>query len=348
MISPFHARNPSHARNPLGAGSFAARCRRGLAAAVLLGLAAAGWTSTAAAAETYPSRRVTIVVPFAAGGSADVYARVLAQYLQDDLGQPFTVEDRPGAGSLVGTESVKKSPADGYTLLVISNTHTVNETLFTKKNFKLEEDFAPVAPINSADLVLVTKPKLGIKTLPDLIKAAKAKPDSMTFASSGPGTPYHMAGELFKAMAGIKLLHVPYRGSSGARTDVLGGHVDMMFDAPTTMVEFVKSGEVVALATTGKQRSKDMPDLPTVAETVPGYEAVIWLGVVAPKGTPPDVIATLNKAITKIVQRKDIQESWKKQGAEPVIMTPAAFETFIAADVKKWADVVKLSGAKVE
>ena len=300
-----------------------------------------------ASAEIYPSRPVTIIVPFAAGGSADVYARLLAPHLQKELGQPFIVDDRPGAGSVIGTDYVKGSPADGYTLLLVSNTHTVNETLFTKKPFKLMADFVPVAPINSSDLVLVTKPTLGAKTVADLIKMAKDQPGGLTFASSGPGTPYHMAGELFKQMAGVNILHVPYKGSSAARIDVIGGQVDMMFDAPTTMEGFIKSGKVTALATTGTTKSAVLTTLPTVAETVTGFDAVIWLGLMAPKGTPDDVVNKLNAAVTKIVQQPDIQASWKAQGAEPVSMTPKQFSDFMNADVVKWAKVVQVSGAKV-
>jgi tripartite-type tricarboxylate transporter receptor subunit TctC len=196
--------------------------------------------------------------------------------------------------------------------------------------------------------VLVTRPKLGISSIADLIKVSKEKPGGVTFASSGPGTPYHMAGEMFKAMAGVNIVHVPYRGSSGARTDVLAGHVDMMFDAPTTMVQFVKSGEVQALATTGKTKSADMPDLPTVGDTVPGYEAVIWLGVMAPRGTPAAIIEKLNASISKIVRQPDIQASWKKQGAEPMVMSPAQFTDYMNADIKKWADVIRLSGVKLD
>ncbi|MGI4800883.1 MAG: tripartite tricarboxylate transporter substrate-binding protein, partial [Janthinobacterium lividum] len=198
------------------------------AALALVAAAAAGPLN---AAETYPDRPVTVIVPFAAGGSADVYARLLAPRLQAALGQSFIIDDRPGAGSLIGTEYVKNAPADGYTLLLISNTHTVNETLFAKKPFKLMTDFVPVAPINSSDLVLVTRPDLGVKTVAELIARAKAKPGDLSYASSGPGTPYHMAGELFKQMAGVDILHIPYKGSSPARVDVISGHVDMMFDA---------------------------------------------------------------------------------------------------------------------
>ncbi|HUY04180.1 MAG TPA: tripartite tricarboxylate transporter substrate binding protein [Rhodocyclaceae bacterium] len=309
-----------------------------------LALAAAG-----ASAQDYPTHPVKIIVPFAAGGPADIYARFIAHRLETTLKQPFVVEDHPGAGSIIGTDIVAKSPADGYTLLLISNTHTVNESLFAKKPFKLMRDFVPIAPLNYSDLVLVVNPSVPVKTLKDLIKLAKAKPGVLTFASSGPGTPYHMAGELFKAMAGISILHVPYRGSSGARTDVLGGQVNMMFDAVTTMTGFVRTGKVRALATTGLTRSAVLPDVPTMSEAgVPGYQAVIWLGLVAPVGTPAAIVNKLNAEITKIVAEPDVRAQWAKQGASPMSMTPAEFADYINKDIVKWARIVKISGARVD
>ncbi|HEX2390379.1 MAG TPA: tripartite tricarboxylate transporter substrate binding protein [Casimicrobiaceae bacterium] len=302
-----------------------------------------------AGAQDYPSRPVKIVVPFAAGGPADVYARFLAQRLQDAMGQPFVVEDRPGGGSVVGTDVVAKSPADGYTLLLMSNTHTVNESLMPQKPFQLMRDFTPVAPINYSDLVLVVNPSVPAKSLQELIAMAKAQPGKLNYASSGPGTPYHMAGELFKAMAGLDIVHVPYKESSGARTGVLGGQVEMMFDAVTVMNEHVKAGKVRALATSGKARSSVMPDVPTLAEAgVPGYEAVIWLGLIAPKNTPPAIVNRLNAEITKIVARPDVQAEWAKQGASAMSMTPAAFERYLADDIVKWERIVKVSGARVD
>jgi tripartite-type tricarboxylate transporter receptor subunit TctC len=325
--------------------------RRATAGAFAAGLIAmalhAALPCPGASAQTYPSRPVTIIVPFAAGGSADVYARLLAPLLEQEFGKPFIVDDRPGAGSLIGSEFVKTSAPDGCTLLLVSNAHTVNETLFAKKPFKLMSDFVAVAPINSADLVLVTRNALGVKTLPELIDLAKKRPGGLTFASSGPGTPYHMAGELFKEMAGIDILHIPYRGSSAARTDVIGGHVDMMFDAPTTMDGFIASGMVTGIATTGRVRSDVLPNLPMASETVPGYEAVIWLGLMAPKGTPDDVIRKLNAALSKIVRNPEVRTAWKKLGADPVTMSPDQFAEFLRNDITKWAEVVKLSGAKV-
>src|SRR6185437_11376793 len=300
-----------------------------------------------AAADDYPSRPVKIVVPFAAGGPADVYARFLAQHLQEAMGQPFVIENRPGGSSVVGTEIVAKSAPDGYTLLLMSNTHTVNESLMPNKPFALMRDFAPVAPINYSDLVLVVNPGVKARTLQELIALAKSEPGKLNYASSGPGTPYHMAGELFKSMAGLDIVHVPYKESSGARTGVLGGQVEMMFDAVTVMNEHVKAGKVRALATSGKARSAVMPDVPTLNEAgVPGYDATIWLGLVAPKGTPPAIVEPLNAEITKIVQRPETQAEWAKQGATSMVMTPAAFGKFLDDDIVKWARIVKISGAR--
>jgi tripartite-type tricarboxylate transporter receptor subunit TctC len=317
---------------------FFTACAVGAAMALSAGLTAA---------QDYPNKPVKIIVPFAAGGPADVYARLVAQRLQDSLKQTFIIDNRPGGGSIIGTDAVAKSAPDGYTLLMMSNTHTVNESLFATKPFNLMRDFAPIAPINYSDLVLVTRPGLAASNLSDLIKQAKAKPEAFTYASSGPGTPYHMAGELFKAMAGVSILHVPYKGSSGARTDVLGGQVDMMFDAVPAMTDFIRQGKVKALGTTGKTRSAVMPDLPTVSEAgVPGYEAVIWLGMMAPKNTPPAIINRLNAEITKFTSDPEVVQSWAKKGATAMKMTPAEFAKFMNDDIAKWAHIVKISGAK--
>jgi len=302
-----------------------------------------------AAAQDYPSRPVRVIVPFAAGGPADVYARLLATKLQESLGQPFVIDNRPGAGSIIGTDAVAKSPADGYTLLLMSNTHTVNESLIPTKPFQLLRDFAPIAPINASDLVLVTRANLPVNNLGELLKLAKAKPGSLSYASSGPGTPYHMAGELFKAMAGVAIVHIPYRGSSGARTDVLGGQVDMMFDAVTTMTEHIKAGKVKAMGTTGTARSSVMPDLPTIAEAgVPKYEATIWLGLMAPKATPPAIVERLNAEVSRIVGAPETARAWNAQGAAPMVMSVAEFTRYVQADIAKWANIVKISGAKPE
>ncbi len=305
--------------------------------------------ATTANAQTWPDKPVRIVVPFASGGPADVYARVLGQKLQDVLGQPFVIENRPGGGAIVGTEAAAKSPADGYTLLLMSNTHTVNESLFRTKPYSLMRDFVPVAPINYSDLVLVVHPGVQAKSLKDLLEQARSKPKALNYASSGPGTPYHMAGELFKAMAGVDIVHVPYKGSAGARTDVMGGQVQMMFDAVTTMAPMVKSGQLVALGTTGTARSSVLPNVPTVAEAgVPGYEATIWLGILAPAGTPKAIVDKLNAEITKITTSAATKEAWGKQGATPMSMTPDEFTRYLRADIEKWAKIVKISGATVD
>ncbi len=306
-------------------------------------------TSTALVAQDYPAKPVRIIVPFATGGPADVYARAVAQRLTESLGQAFIVDNRPGGGAVVGTDVAAKAPADGYTLLMMSNAQTVKETLIPNKPYALLRDFAPIAPVNYSDLVLVAHPSVSANNLRELIAAAKASPKAMTFASSGPGTPYHMAGELLKATAGIDLLHVPYKGSSGARTDIVAGHVNVMFDAITTMAAQVKAGKVKALATSGKTRSTVMPDVPTLDESgVPGYESVIWLGIMAPINTPRAVVNKLNAEITKAVSRADVKADWAKQGATPMQMTPDAFAKYVKEDIDKWANIVKISGAKFE
>ncbi len=315
-----------------------------VAAVALLAFASAG----PGRAGEYPSRPVRLIVPFGAGGPADLYARVLAQHLSEQLGQAFVVEDRPGAGSIIGTDTVAKAAPDGYTLLVMSNTHTTNESLVANKPFRLMHDFVPVAPVNYSDLLMVVHPSVPAKTLQEFIALAKAKPGTLNYASSGVGTPYHMAGELFKAMSKTDIVHVPHKASGDARNSVLAGTVQMMFDAVTTMTELAKAGQVRALATTGAKRNPLTPDIPTVAETVPGYEATIWLGVMAPKGTPKEVIDFLNKAINKVIERADVKEAWQKQGAVPMVMTPDQFDAYLRKDIDKWAEVVKVSGAKIQ
>ena len=300
-----------------------------------------------AKAQDWPNRPVKIIVPFAAGGPADIYARYIGLKLQDALGQAFVVDNRPGAGSVIGTDAAAKSSPDGYTLLLMSNAHTVNESLIPNKPYQLMRDFVPVAPINYSDLVLVVHPSVAANSLAELIKLAKDKPNAMNYASSGPGTPYHMAGELFKVMADVQITHVPYKGSSGARTDTIGGQVQMMFDAVTTMSEQVRAGKVRALATTGTARSSVMPSVPTMAEAgVPGYEATIWLGLMAPKGTSAAIVNRLNSEVAKIVQRADVRDEWAKQGAVPMVRNPDDFAKYMSDDIAKWARIVKISGAK--
>lgn len=303
---------------------------------------------TPAAAQDYPTGSVRIIVPFGAGGPADVYARVLAQHLSESLKQSFYVENRPGAGSIIGSDAVAKSAPDGHTLLVMSNTHTTNESLIPNKPFQLMRDFVPITPINYSDLLMVVHPSVPVNDLKAFIDLAKSKPGQLNYASSGPGTPYHMAGELFKAMSGTDIVHVPHKSSGDMRNSVIGGHVQMMFDAITVMAQNVRTGKVRALGTSGKARSSVLPEVPTVAEAgVPGYETTIWIGMVAPAGTPKPIVARLNAEIRKIMSRSDIKEAWARQGATPMMMTPEEFESYLRADIEKWAKVVRFSGAKV-
>src|SRR5450755_1725994 len=298
-------------------------------------------------AEEYPARPVKIIVPFAAGGPSDIYARFLAQRLEVALGQPFIVDNRPGAGSVIGTDAAAKSAPDGYTLLLMSNTHTVNESLVPNKPYALLRDFIPVAPVNYSDLVLVVHPAVAANNLAELLALAKSKPGKLNYASSGPGTPYHMAGELCKVLPDVDIVHIPYKGSSQARTDVVGGQVDMMFDAVTTMNEFARSGKVKAMASTGKVRSSVLPNVPTLAEAgVVGYEAVIWLGLMAPKGTPPEIVKRLNAEVVKIVSKPEVREEWAKQGAAAMTMNTDEFARYVNDDIVKWERIVKISGAK--
>lgn len=299
--------------------------------------------------QAFPSRPVKIIVPYGVGGSADVYARYLGAKLQDSVGQGFVVENRPGGGSIVGTDVVAKSDPDGYTLLMMSNTHTVNETLIPKKPFDLMRDFAPITGVSYSDLILVVHPSVPASTLKEFIALAKSRPGAMNYASSGNGTPYHMAGELFKAMAGVNLVHVPHKGSDQARVAVLGGQVQMMFDAVPTMAANAKAGKVRALATSGDRRSNVTPELPTLAEAgVAGYEAGLWLGLMAPAGTPRPILERLNSEVNKLLNSAQVKEDWAKQGTSTMGMSIAQFDKFLRDEIVKWAKVVKLSGAKVD
>ena len=299
-------------------------------------------------AQNYPNRTVRLIVPFGAGGPADVYARILAQHLSEETKQSFVVENRPGAGSLIGTDAVAKSAPDGYTLLVMSNTHTTNESLIPNKPYQLMRDFVPVASINYSDLLLVVNPEVPVKSVAELIALAKKGPGKLNYASSGPGTPYHMAGELFKAMSGTDIVHVPHKASGDMRNSVLSGNVQMMFDAITVMSQMAQAGKVRGLATSGVKRNPLTPDLPTVGETVAGYESTIWIGLMAPKGTPKEVVSFLNTSINKILERSDVKEAWLKQGAIPMVKTPEEFDAYLRQDIEKWAHVLKVSGAKIE
>ena len=293
-------------------------------------------------AQDYPTRPVKIIVPFGPGGPADVAARLLGNVLQKNFGQPIVVENRAGAGGVIGTLEVAKSPPDGYTLLMMSNTQTANESLVPTRKYELMRDLVPIAPVNYSDLVIVVHPSVAAKTLQEFIALAKSQPGKLNYASSGQGTPYHMAGELFKTMAGIDVVHVPYRNSGEARSGVIGGQVQMMIDAVPAMAPNIGENQVRALATTGKARAGVLPNVPTASEAgVPGYEATIWLGLMAPSGTPKPVIDKLNAAVNGIVKRPDIVKLWTEQGAVPMSMTPEEFDKYLRGDIVKWTEVVK-------
>jgi tripartite-type tricarboxylate transporter receptor subunit TctC len=318
---------------------------RRAAALVLTGLPLA--LMRTAHADDYPSRPIRVIIPFGAGGPTDVFTRALGEELRKALGQPLVSENRPGAGTVIGTEVASKAAPDGYTLLMVAATQTVNETLIPDKTYQLMRDFVPVAQLFHSELVMVVPPSLGVKTLKDFIALAKQKPGTLNYASSGIGSNYHMAGELLKNLTGIDIVHVPYRGSTGARTDILAGNVQMMFDSVPTMAPFIEAGKVIALGTSGTKRSVTLPDVPTLAEAgVPGYEATIWIGMMAPKGTPQPIVDRLNAEINKIISRPDIHDAWVKQDAYPDPMTPAQFGDHIRSEIAKWAKLIKANNIK--
>jgi len=313
--------------------------RRAAARVALGGMVFAA--APAACADDYPSRPVKIIAPFGAGGPTDVYTRAIAEELHGALHQPFIIEDHPGAGTTLGTDLVAHADPDGYTLLMAGSTQTVNETLYAKRAYTLMRDLVAVAPLIDTDLVLVVHPSVPAHNVAELIALAKAKPGTINFGSSGPGSNYHMSAELLKSLTGIDIVHVPYKGSTGARTDILSGQIQMLFDSIPTMAQMIKSGMVRALGTSGAKRSPILPEVPTIAETVPGFQSTLWIGFMAPKATPQPIIDLLNRTITGILSRPDIKDAWEKQGARPFTMTQADYEAFMQAQVDKWARVIK-------
>ena len=299
-------------------------------------------SASATIADDYPSRPVKIIVPFGAGGPTDVYTRAIAEELRKSLHQPFIMENRPGAGTTIGTDMVAKSQPDGYTLLMVSGTQTVNETLYAHKSYQLMRDLVPIAPLIDTDLVLVVHPSVPAKTVGELLALARAKPGTLNYGSSGPGSNYHMAGELLKSLTGIDIVHVPYKGSTGARNDILSGQIQILFDSVPTMAPQIKAGMVRALGTSGKTRSAIFPDVPTMTEAgVPAFNATLWVGFMAPAGTPKPIVDKLHDEISKILRRPDIKQAWEKTGATPIEMTQAEFKNFMDAQVAKWAQVIK-------
>jgi tripartite-type tricarboxylate transporter receptor subunit TctC len=313
-----------------------------------LALGAVSLLSFGAMAQEYPTRPVTVVVPFSPGGPGDLTARFVAEGLSTELGQPFVVENRPGANGVLAANSAATAPADGYTLLQISSSHTVNESLVHNREYELMRDFEPVASLNFTEMVLVAKNDLPANTVPELIARAKADPGKLNYASSGNGSAYHMAAELFKSMADVSIVHVPYKGASTARSDIVGGQIDLMFDALPASIELVRGDKVKALATTAKDRSTVLPDVPTVGETLEGYENTIFIGLMAPKNTPVEIVDKLHDAINKVLSTPESLEFWRKQGTQPLTMSRADFESFLHDDIKRGEHLVEISGAKVD
>ncbi|MFN3656425.1 MAG: tripartite tricarboxylate transporter substrate binding protein [Pseudolabrys sp.] len=314
--------------------------------AALLLMVAAG-AAIPAQADDYPSRTVKIIVPFGPGGPADVFARAVAAELQKSMKQTFVMENRPGAGTTIGTDAVAKAAPDGYTLLVLSGTQTVNETLYGKKAYKLLRDLVPVAPMVDTDLVMVVHPSVPAKNLAELVALAKAKPGTLNYGSSGIGSNYHMAGELLKTLTGVDIVHVPYKGSTGARNDILSGQVQILFDSVPTMTATIKAGMVRPIGTTGLKRDPQLPDVPTLDEAgAKGFQHTLWLGIMAPAGTPQPIVDRLHGEITKAVNQPAFKEALAKQGAIPLSMSQGQFKAFVEAQVDKWAKVIAANQIK--
>jgi len=303
--------------------------------------------SRGAWAQAYPSRPVRLIIGYTPGGSADITARLTGQWLSERLGQPVVIESRPGAATNLATEAVVRAAPDGYTLLLVAPANAINATLYDKLSFDSLRDLVPVAGIIRFPNVVVVNPSLPVKTIPELIAYAKANPGKLNMASSGNGSTIHMSGELFKMLTGINMVHVPYRGGALALTDVMGGQVQVMFDNIPTAAEFIKSGRLRGLAVTSTERSHVLPDLPTVAQYVPGYEASAWYGLGAPKNTPPEIIETLNKAVNAMLADEKAKARFTEMGASLLPGTAAQFAKLVADETEKWGKVVKFAGAKV-
>jgi tripartite-type tricarboxylate transporter receptor subunit TctC len=303
--------------------------------------------SRGALAQTYPARPIKLVIGYPPGGSADITARLVAQFLGERLGQPLIVESRPGAGTNIATEAVINAPADGYTLLLVAPANAINATLYEKLNHNYLRDTAQIAGLIRFPNVIVVHPSVPVTTVPELIAHLKANPGKLNMASSGNGSTIHMSGELFKMMTGTDMIHVPYRGGALALTDLIGGQVQIMFDNVPTAAEFIKSGKLRGLAVTSTTRSHVLPDLPTVADTVPGYEASAWYGLGAPKNTPADIIGRINREVNALLADPKPQARFAELGAILLPGTAAEFGKLVADETEKWGKVVKFAGAKV-
>jgi tripartite-type tricarboxylate transporter receptor subunit TctC len=312
------------------------------------GAAALPAVSRIAWAQGYPTRPVRIIITTAAGGTADILARLMGQWLSERLGQPFVVENRPGGGTNIGTEAVVRAPADGYTLLLASPPNTSNATLYDKLNFNFIRDIAPIAGVMRGPFVMLLNPSIPADSVPEFIAYAKAHPGMINFASGGIGFATHLAGELFKGMTGVKMVHVPYRGQGPAMTDLLGGQVQVMFDPVVSSIAHIRAGKLRPLAVTTSMRSEALPDIPTVGEFVPGYEVIVWFGLGAPKATPAEIVEKLNKEINAGLADPKIKARLADLGAGPLALSPAEFGKFIADETEKWAKVIKFAGIKAD
>ena len=312
------------------------------------GAAALPAVSRLARAQAYPTRPVRIIITTAAGGPADMLARLMGQWLSERLGQPFVVEPRPGGGTNIGTEAVVRAPPDGYTLLLVNPANAINATLYEKLNFTFIRDIAPVAGLMRGPFVMLVNPSFPANTIPDFIAYAKAHPGMINFASGGTGFATHVAGELFKAMTGVNMVHVPYRGQAPAMTDLLGGQVQVMFDPVVSSIAHIRAGKLRPLAVTTSTRSEALPDIPTVAEFVPGYEAVVWQGIGAPKNTPPEIVDKLNKEINAGLAEPKIRARLADLGGDVLALSPADFGKLIADETEKWGKVIKSAGIKAD
>jgi tripartite-type tricarboxylate transporter receptor subunit TctC len=304
--------------------------------------------SRIARAQAYPSRPVRLIVPLAPGGATDIVARLMGQWLSERLGQPFVIENRPGGGGNIGTEAVVRAPADGYTLLMVGPTQAINATLYEKLNFNFLRDIAPIAGIIVVPNVMVVNPSSPARTVPEFIAYAKANAGRLNFASAGVGSSQHVSGELFKMMTGADMLHVPYRSGGPALTDLLGGQVQVMFPATVASIEYIRAGRLRALAVTTRARWEGLPDIPTVAEFVPGYEASGWVGIGAPKNTPVEIIEKLNREIDVGLADPKLNASLADLGGTVLPGSPSDFDKFIVDETEKWAKVIQFAGIKPE
>jgi tripartite-type tricarboxylate transporter receptor subunit TctC len=304
--------------------------------------------SRVAWAQAYPARPVRLIVPLAPGGATDIVARLIGQWLSERLHQPFVIDNRPGGGTNIGTEAVVRAPSDGYTLLLASTPNTINATLYDKLNYNFIRDMAPVASIIRNALVIVVHPSLPAKTVPEFIAYAKANPRKLNMASPGNGTPNHVSGELFNMMIGVEMVHVPYRSGGPALTDLLAGQVQVMFPATVSSIEYIRAGRLRALAVTTATRSELLPDIPTVAEFVAGYEASNWFGICAPKATPAEIVEKLNKEINASLADPSIKARLADLGGDVLALSPAAFEGLISDETEKWANVIRAANIKPE